>query len=249
MQALQDVPSATVAVRQRPAGQAVLDVESGARIRELRASRARLVVAADEERRRIERDLHDGAQQRLLSLRVKLGVLDDHLGDAGPAVRRLVDELASEAERALTELQALVRGIYPPVLVDRGLTAALNALASDAPMCVTVNSGSLPRYPAGIEAAVYFCCVEAVQNATKHAGRGARIVLSIDADDEWLAFEARDDGVGVGHVRAGGTGLMSMRDRVGAVGGDLQVVSAPGRGTTVRALVPLRDWRVRRHAA
>ena len=156
-----------------------LEAELRDTILELRRSRARVAQAADTERRRIERDLHDGAQQRLIALRVKLSLAEEIMRDENRPVGDLIQEIAADAETALEDLHALVHGIYPALLTDRGLPDALKALGRAAPLPTRVLAHGLGRYTAGVEAAVYFTCAEALQNAAKHGGHGttARIAL------------------------------------------------------------------------
>ena len=215
-----------------------LETELRDTILELRRSRARVAQAADTERRRIERDLHDGAQQRLIALRVKLALAEEIMGDENQPVGNLIQEIAADAEIALEDLHSLVHGIYPALLTDRGLSEALKAMARAAPVPARVLAQGLGRYTAGVEAAVYFTCAEALQNAAKHGGQGtsARIVLRHDA--EGLAFEVRDDGCGFDPSLRTGSGLANMQDRLGAVGGRVKVVSAPECGAAVQGWVP-----------
>jgi signal transduction histidine kinase len=207
---------------------------------ELRASRARIVAAADQSRRQIERNLHDGAQQHLVALAVKLG-LARQLIDADPsAVATLLEELRGDAQATLTELRELAHGIYPPLLMDRGLAEALRAAANRSILPTDVHA-EVGRFPPDIEAAVYFCCLEAMQNAGKHAGEGARLTITVDVCDDELCFEVSDDGAGfdVDSSAIRGHGFVNMVDRVGAIGGTLQVESEPGKGTRVRGRIPL----------
>jgi signal transduction histidine kinase len=207
---------------------------------ELRASRARIVAASDQSRRQIERNLHDGAQQHLVALAVKLGLARQLLDTEAAAVGPLLDELRSDAQQTLTELRELAHGIYPPLLMDRGLAEALRAAAvrSVLPAAVVADAG---RFPAEVEAAVYFCCLEAIQNAGKHAGEGARITITIEATDHELEFEVADNGEGFDAESSAlkGHGFVNMIDRVGAIGGSLAVESTPGVGTRVRGRIPL----------
>jgi signal transduction histidine kinase len=207
---------------------------------ELEASRARVVAAADAERRRIERDLHDGAQQHLVALAVNLRLARE-LAGADPAESDAVlAQLSQDARDALEQVRALAHGIYPPLLLDSGRRAALAAAVSRAPVQVRFKPAALRRYPADIEATVYFCCLEALQNTAKHAGESACATLHLREESDGLRFEVTDDGVGfdVEH-RPLGTGLMSMTDRLGAVGGRLSVTSDPGRGTSVTGVIPI----------
>ena len=205
---------------------------------ELQASRARIVAAADAERRRIERDLHDGAQQNLTSLAVKL--LAATLAGPDPGLAGLLEDLGAELKDTAQGLRNLVHGIYPPLLRENGLAAALSDAARLCTLPTTVRAASLGRYPADIEAAVYFCCLEAMQNACKHAGERATIRLRVREEPGTLRFDVTDDGAGfdtTGHGR--GAGLRNMADRMGAFGGRLVVESAPGEGTQVTGSVPV----------
>ncbi len=206
---------------------------------ELQTSRARIVAAADAERRRIERDLHDGAQQHLTSLAVKL-LLAATLAGHDPDLAGLLEDLGAELKDTAQELRNLVHGIYPPLLRENGLAAALSDAARLSTLPTTMRAGSLGRYPADIEAAVYFCCLEALQNACKHAGERATIRLRVREEPGTLTFEVIDDGTGFDTRGRGlGAGLRNMADRMGAFGGRLLVESAPGQGTRVTGAVPV----------
>jgi signal transduction histidine kinase len=211
---------------------------------ELRASRARIVAASDEARRNVERDLHDGAQQYLVLLQLRLGrarrMLETDPDEAGVAM----DEAITELTHALAELRNLAHGIYPAVLESDGLPGALNAAAERAAMPVTVEADGVGRYAQELEAAVYFCCVEALQNAAKHAGEGAKATVHLSQTDRQVQFEVTDDGLGYDAGSIGpSSGLRNMADRIGALGGELQIKSAPGVGTTVRGAVPMEVTR------
>jgi len=218
-----------------------LEADLRASVADLRASRARLASAADAGRREIERNLHDGAQQRLVALRMRLAdaeaqvVSDDEL-------RRSLGELGADTEETIDELRSLAHGVYPAVLVDHGLASALASVAGRSPLPVRVETALPGRFAPAIEAAVYFCCLEAIQNAAKHAGVGATVTVSVRAHAGRVAFEIRDDGVGFDvhdvHDVHGGHGLTNLNDRVAAVGGDVHVASGHGAGTTVRGDVP-----------
>jgi signal transduction histidine kinase len=208
----------------------------------LQASRARIVAAQDAERRRIERNLHDGAQQHLVALAVKVR-LARQLRERDPAKANvLLEELGGDLEDALQELRDLAHGIYPPLLADKGLAEALSSAARRAALPTEVRATDLGRYPAEVEAAVYFCCLEALQNAGKHAGEGARATVRLWEEAGGLLFEVADDGVGFDTRRTGASGgFTNMNDRLGAIGGTLRVESAPGRGTKVAGAIPLAD--------
>jgi signal transduction histidine kinase len=208
-------------------------------IEELRQSRRRIVAAVDEGRRRLERNIHDGAQQQLVALAVKLrltaGVLDRDPGRA----RELLGQLQDETADALENLRDLARGIYPPLLADEGLAAALQAQARKSPVPVHVTPDGVGRYSQDVEASVYFCVLEALQNVAKYAG-ASRVDVDLRESQGGLAFEVRDDGAGFDLATAPrGTGLQGMADRVDAVGGTFEIRTAPGRGTTIAASIPV----------
>jgi signal transduction histidine kinase len=216
-----------------------LEADLRASIGELRASRTRIVAVADRERRRVERDLHDGAQHGLIALRVKLRLLEEANGADVETRAQLVHELEADAEGALEDLRSLVRGIYPPLLVDRGLRDALAWATRSAPIETTLDVEGLRRYAPEVEAAVYFCCLEALQNAAKHAGATARATLRVREIDADLVFDVSDDGSGFRPADAARSGgLANMRDRTGAAGGMLDVTSERGAGTRVHGVVP-----------
>lgn len=208
---------------------------------ELRESRLRIVSAGDAERRRLERDLHDGAQQHLVAMAVKLRLAEDLTEDDPAEAASVIGELRADLKDAIAELRALAHGIFPPLLSSGGLTEAMPAAASRAALPTTVEIGTVGRYTPEIEAAVYFCCLEALQNAGKHAGERAAIVMTLDEDDRCLRFGVSDDGAGFstnGNVPSG-HGFVNMVDRLGAIGGRLQVESSPGVGTTISGEIPL----------
>jgi signal transduction histidine kinase len=207
-------------------------------ILQLRRSRARVAHASDTERRRIERDLHDGCQQRLIAMRVKLSLADELAGDEHTSFGDLIKEIASDAESAIEDLHALVHGIYPALLTDRGLSDAVKAMGRAAPVSTRVLAQGVGRYRPDVEAAVYFTCAEALQNTAKHGGSGATARIVMRHETDGLAFEVRDDGVGFDPALRTGSGLANMEDRLGAVGGRVHVVSAPGCGTVVQGWVP-----------
>jgi signal transduction histidine kinase len=204
---------------------------------QLQASRDRVIAAADGERRRIQRDLHDGAQQSLLAAAVTARLACQHWETDPARTADLLPRLCAELDQAGTDLRRLAHGIYPPALTDLGLPAALTAAAARCPRPVTVHPDITARYPPAVEAAIYFCCLEALHNAAKHAGDHARITVSLRQDTSELVCEISDDGTGITGTETG-AGLTNMTDRIAAVGGQLRIDSYPGRGTTVRASVP-----------
>ena len=205
-----------------------------ARLEELRASRQRLVTAQDQERRRLERNLHDGAQQHLVALKVKLGLAEMLVRRDPARARQTLDELKSDADEALETLRDLARGIYPPLLADKGLRVALESQARKTTVPVTVEADAVGRYPQDVEAAVYFCVLEALQNIQKYA-HASRVLIRVREADGIVEFEVSDDGQGfdAANVKRG-AGLSNMEDRLDALGGTLQVTSSPGHGTTVQ---------------
>jgi signal transduction histidine kinase len=230
----------------RPAGQQlVTDVASQAGlvlsnvglVEDLRASRQRIVTAQDEARRRLERNIHDGAQQDLVALAIKLRLAATTMDD-DPA-KQILGELQADAAGALENLRDLARGIYPPLLADLGLAAALSAQAGKSALPVTVDAREVGRFPQDTEAAVYFCCLEALQNTAKYAAASsARICLQVQ--NGTLRFTVSDNGTGydASHTPMG-SGLRNMADRLAALGGQLEVWSAPSRGTTITGQLPV----------
>ncbi len=211
-----------------------------ARLDEIRASRQRLVAAQDEERRRIERNIHDGAQQQLVALAIKLSITESMIGTDTDGERELLAELRQDAAGAVADLRDLARGIYPPLLAGEGLTAALEAQARKAPVPTSLAADGVGRYPQDVEAAVYFCVLEALQNVAKYAG-ASRAEVRLAASGRDLEFEVTDDGAGFDPGgKAYGTGLQGMADRLHAHGGSLDVRSAPGAGTTIHGRLPCR---------
>ena len=211
-----------------------------ARLEEIQASRQRLVAAQDHERRRIERNIHDGAQQQLVALAIKLSLTESLIGTDPDGERELLAELRADAAGAVEDLRDLARGIYPPLLASAGLTAALQAQATKAPVPTSVTADGVGRYPQDVEAAVYFCVLEALQNMAKYAG-ATRAEVRLTASGHDLAFAVTDDGAGFDPASRGyGTGLQGMADRLHAHGGTLTVRSAPGAGTTILGRLPCR---------
>jgi signal transduction histidine kinase len=205
---------------------------------ELRASRARVVASADAERRKIERNLHDGAQQHLVALAVNLRLARDIVTDDPAGAVEMLDAMAGDVKETVQELRDLAHGIYPPLLRDSGVVDALRAAVRRSPLEVELTAEGATRYPAEIEAAVYFCCLEALQNAAKHAP-DARVEVRLWEEMGALLFSVTDDGPGFDAAMAGrGHGFTNMSDRLGAIGGTVRWDSAPGAGTTVRGTIP-----------
>jgi signal transduction histidine kinase len=206
---------------------------------ELRASRARVVASGDAERRRVERNLHDGAQQHLVALAVNLRLTKDVLGEDPAAAAEMLDELGVAVQETIQELRELAHGIYPPLLVDSGLGEALRAVANRSPLDIELITTDIGRYGGDVEAAVYFCCLEALQNAGKYAA-SAHVVVRVWEESGSLLFEVRDDGAGF-DVRTAqrGHGYINMMDRLGAIGGAVRWESEVGRGTAIRGSLPL----------
>ena len=207
---------------------------------EVRASRERARSAAEDERRRIEHDLHDGAQQRLIALGIKLGLAAERTEVLDPAEAELLRSLGSEVDQALEEVRSLARGNLPSGLAERGLVEAVRQAGRTCPLPVTVLGMSVRRYPAEIESAAYFCCLEAMQNACKHTQRATVVVVELSDDDAALRLEVRDDGEGfAADAVVPGMGLASIHERIAAVGGEASIRSRPGAGTRVSAHIPL----------
>lgn len=210
----------------------------------LQASRARIVVAADAERRRIERDIHDGVQQYLVALSVKTRLARQMVERDPSKANTMLDEVGQDIQRTLDELRVLAHGIYPPLLANEGLLPALTAAARRAALPTWVEANGIGRYRPEIEAAVYFCCLEALQNAGKYAGEGATAQVRIRQESDALIFEVSDTGLGFDpKSKAPGAGLTNMTDRLGAVGGTLRLESSPGAGTKVTGAIPLPSER------
>jgi signal transduction histidine kinase len=215
-----------------------LALESAEARAELKASRVRILEAGVTERRRLERNLHDGAQQRLVALAVQLRVLEKRLGDPDAAIAMLRGA-AYELEQALAELRELARGLHPAVLADRGLAPALETLASRSPLPVSIDGVPEERLAEPLEAAIYFVVAESLTNAVKHAEASGLRVRMLAGSGE-LSVEISDDGRGGADPSASnGTGLRGLADRVEALGGRLDVESPSGSGTVVRAVLPL----------
>ena len=220
------------------AAQAGLVLRNVALIEDLRASRQRLVAAADQARRGIERNLHDGAQQQLVALRISLGLARQLVASSPKEAADLLAQTEDQAGEALTELRELAHGIYPPLLADLGLSAALEAQARKAALPVTIEAAGAGRYPPQTETAIYFSILEALQNVAKYAQASAARVTLCD-DSRYLAFTVTDDGNGFDQATTPiGTGLQGIADRLAALGGTLDITSAPGHGTQLTGRVP-----------
>jgi len=235
-------PTKTKLVRDM-AAQAGLVLANVRLIEDLRESRRRIVTAQDERARKLERDIHDGAQQQLVALAVKQRLAASLIGKDDRQLRSMLDDLQSDTSDALENLRDLARGIYPPLLADQGLAAALGAQIRKSAVEVHLDADGIGRYPPETEAAVYFSCLEALQNVAKYAdATGAAVRLS--RTDDYLTFEVADDGKGFDPVAASrGSGLPGIADRLAALGGDLTVRSAAGDGTTVAGRVPVEGLR------
>ncbi len=208
---------------------------------ELEESRRRIVSAGDAERRKLERNLHDGAQQHLVAMAVRLRMAEELVEDDPPEAVRAIEALRETLKDAIAELRALAHGIFPPLLSSGGLTEALPSAATRAALQTTVETNGIGRYSQEIESTVYFCCLEAMQNAGKHAGEEAEVEVTVVERDGTLTFTVHDDGAGFtpGPTGATGHGFVNMADRLGTVRGKLHVTSAPGQGTTIRGTIPL----------
>jgi signal transduction histidine kinase len=207
--------------------------------RDLRAARVRSVDARDLERQRIQRDLHDSAQQRLVSVRVHLGLLAEDAEDADR--RATIEQLGSDLDLALREIGAVTRDGTPESLRLRGLGPSLRSATLHSPVAVSVDADGLGRYPEQVERNVYFCCLEALQNVVKHAGRNAVARVRLSGTASKVVFEVEDSGVGFDPARVQrGEGLVNLADRVSALRGRLTVDSRPGMGTRIRGEIPVR---------
>jgi signal transduction histidine kinase len=215
----------------------LLAVENGDLEGELRASRARILEAGHAERRRIERDLHDSAQQRLVSLRIDLTIAGEQFD--GSEERAMLERLGGQVDEAIEELRGVAHGIYPSVLADRGVGMALKAVARSSAIPVRVGDEWRGRHPEAVETTVYFCCLECLQNAAKHGGRGASATVRLRQFDDRVGFSVEDDGTGFDpDVVERGAGLTNLADRVAAVGGTLEIDARPGRGTRISGEIP-----------
>jgi signal transduction histidine kinase len=211
-----------------------------ARVEELKETRADAIAAHGAELRRIERDLHDGAQARLVALSMRIGLAKRAYDHDPEAARKLLDDAQDQAEEALTELRQVVRGIHPPILTDRGLAGAVRALAAGSGLAVTVDDGGLDegvRAPAAVEAAAYFVVAEALTNAAKHSG-SPRAEVRLARTRRGLSVRVRDEGRGGADESGDGSGILGMRRRVAALDGTVEVTSPVGGGTVIQVELP-----------
>lgn len=206
----------------------------------LRDSRRRLVAAADAERVRLERDLHDGAQQRVVALSMQLRLAAELAEEGRVPTSEVLMAMHRAANEAVDELRDLAQGVYPARLDELGLARALQAVARQTPVPIDIHDDASPELDGASQVALYFVCVEAIQNATKHAGADTNVRVTLGTDDEDLVVTIADDGHGfVADDHAGSRGLLNMADRVGALGGELSIDTAPGAGTSIIVRVPL----------
>jgi signal transduction histidine kinase len=216
------------------------EAELKASTADLASSRIRLISVAHSERRRLERDLHDGVQQQLVGLRIKLDMAAETIREDLERGERALASVGRQMDDVLQELRLLARGIYPSLLHECGLREALSSAARSSPLAVSVRAPGIGRFPEEVEIAVYFCCLEAIQNVVKHAGPDATAMVTLSQDAPYLCFEVHDTGVGFDPTDNGpGSGLVNMRDRIEAVGGVVEVTGRRGRGTSVRGRVPV----------
>ena len=216
-----------------------LDAAWNDALRELRQSRARIIVSGDTERRKIERNLHDGVQQRLVAIRIQLELAGER-ADGDGSIRDRLQTIGESVEEAMDELRRVAHGLYPPVLSKRGIVAALEHAQHHFVAPVAFHTIGITRYPGEVESAVYYSCLEAIQNATKHGGPDVRISVTLLGDADELRFEVADDGTGFDSDDAhGGTGLQNIRDRVGAIDGHVSITTTVGDGTVVTGSIPL----------
>ena len=206
-------------------------------LRELDAARAGILMAGDVVRRKLGQDLHDGAQQRLTAIRIMATLASERTDDR--VLAAAIESIGTAADQAVDDLRDLAHGIYPAVLADFGLGEALRAVARTSPVAIRVGDEGIGRCTEAIEAAIYFCSLEAIQNAIKHAGPGIRVTVMLRREPGGVVFEVADDGVGVQlPARGDGIGLRCMRHRIEGVGGQFEILSSPGNGTRVRGRVP-----------
>jgi signal transduction histidine kinase len=233
---------------QAAASATLVAVRTGHLDGELRDSRLRLLAAGNAERRRIQRDLHDSAQQRLVALRIRLDLMSETI-EAAPAARAALDDLGEAVEETIEDLRRVAHGLYPPTRERFGVVEALRSACRHTPLPVRIVDEGIGRDSSPVESTLYFCCLEALRNAAKHARPGASATVRIGADERAVRFAVDDDGAGFDTALARGTGLGNLRDRVAAMGGSLDIESAPGRGTCLAGRFPAQPVVTpRRHA-
>ena len=221
------------------AAQAGLVLRNVRLVEDIRASRQRIITAQDAAARRLERDIHDGAQQQLVALAIKARLADSLVGQDDAELHQMLAQIMTDLQDTLRDLRDLARGIYPPLLADAGLVSALRAQATKSGLPVVIEADGVSRYPQEAETAVYFCALEALQNTSKYAS-ATRITIRLSNSDDALAISVDDDGIGFDPTATGyGTGIQGMRDRLAALGGQLRVTSAPGAGTRIEGRVPV----------
>jgi len=226
------------------AGLIWLRLESLSLERDLRRARVRALDAVDTERERIQRDLHDGAQQRLVSIRIHMGLLAQEAATEDD--RAAIETLGTDLDAALTDIRNVTRDGSPELLLRSGVVDCLKSVAAHTPRKVTVQSRGFGRYSREIERGVYFCCVEALQNAAKHAGANATVLIRLTGEPHRLTFSVDDSGIGFDPARVEvGVGLVSLADRVDVMGGNLTIDSYPGMGTRIHAEIPVAPSEVR----
>jgi signal transduction histidine kinase len=217
-----------------------LEADLKASMADLAASRRRLVETADVERQRIERNLHDGAQQHLVGMRLRLELAAEAIREEPRRGEHMLTEIGEQMDETLDELRCLAQGVYPPLLPEHGLAEAIRSASRRSPFPGSVEARGIGRYPADTETAVYFCCLEALQNIAKHAGPHMSGSVRLWEEGRRLCFEVRDEGAGFAvEAMQPGSGLVNMRDRMEAAGGTLRVSSREGHGTSVRGSVPI----------
>jgi signal transduction histidine kinase len=223
------------------AAQAGLALRNVRLLEDIRASRQRIITAHDAAARRLERDIHDGAQQQLVALAIKTRLADELVGKDDAEVHQMLAQIMTDLHDTLRDLRDLARGIYPPLLADAGLVSALRAQATKSALPVVIDADGVSRYPHEAETAVYFCALEALQNTAKYAS-ATLVTIRLSDSDGALAISVADDGVGFDpSTTSHGTGIQGMSDRLAALGGQLRVTSAPGTGTRIEGLVPVAN--------
>jgi signal transduction histidine kinase len=231
--------TAASAVALLAAENARLDARWNGALQELRDSRARIVRAGDAERRKVEQNLHDGVQQRLIAIRIDLGLACDAVAADSPTRGRL-HAIGDDVETALEELREVAHGLYPPTLADWGIVTALERIRVQSGASLTIEAADLGRYSPALETAVYYSCLESIQNASKHGGPAVAITVGLRQRGDLVTFRVSDNGPGFDPARVrNGAGLQGMRDRLGALEGRVSIVTAAGRGTTIAGSVPV----------